>query len=229
MTRGGALRTSEDPFNEEDVRGTEIARFPGEPCSLDDRTPHLTRPGHLPGDLARPYENRQHQGDGLRHGHLLAGSGAGRLWVLAIIGLTVGGALLATADVLTGRGLGEFAGLRRTLAEQGGGVVFIRNPADCISSSSPIDAVARQLHGLGIVVRGAVIRGSSHAEAISIANQVFPHQSLSPHAAAVFTHLGYRNTPLAVVVTPSGEVSAVLNVGGLSVNDLVEALTNAAA
>ena len=55
--------------------------------------------------------------------------------------------------------------------------------------------------GMGVLVFGAVV--------IQVAARAFPHESLSPLATMPLVHLGYLQTPLAMVVDAAGVVVRV--------------------
>ncbi len=119
--------------------------------------------------------------------------------------IALGVTMLAAASVLAIGGRSEFAEIRSALAEQGGGLVFVRNPADCAATASPVDRAALRLLDQGVVVHGAVVRASGAAEAVRVANRRFPHRLVSRGATSSLAHVGYKSTPIAVVVTADGD------------------------
>ena len=126
------------------------------------------------------------------------------------MGVLVFGAVVMSWAVLRAEhGTAEFVALRESVALAGGGVVFVRNAEDCSATAGPVEYVAARLDSLGVDVRGVVLRRGPVDIAVQVASRAFPHEPLSPLATMPLVHLGYLQTPLAMVVDAAGVVVRV--------------------
>ena len=128
---------------------------------------------------------------------------------IALAALALGSALLAAASVLDSRAAADLEALRTDLATKGGGVLFVRHPADCLATTGTVEALATMLTVRGVAVRGAIVRsGSGVDEALAIANETFPHRSISARATTPLYYMGHPRTPIALLVNASGTTVA---------------------
>ena len=148
-----------------------------------------------------------------------------RVRTLAVGTIVVGGLLLSVAHVRAVAGTAEFSALRAAMASGGGGVVFVRNPEDCSATVGPVEFVAARLDSLGVEVRGVVLRRGRVREAVRLAGRAFPHGPISPLATTPLFRLGYRRTPLAMVVDAAGTVVKVEAFDGRPAAVILKSLT----
>lgn len=145
----------------------------------------------------------------------------GRLRLLAVGTLVVGSGLLLAAEVREAAGLAE---LRESMADRGGGVLFIRNAEDCSATAGPVELAAAALEGQGVVVQGVVLKRGPVDAAVQLASEAFPHSTLSLGATLPLAALGHVRTPLAVVVDASGAVVKVEALAGRAVEAIIKSL-----
>lgn len=148
----------------------------------------------------------------------------GRLRLLATGTLVLGGGLLLVAQVREAAGRAELAELRMSMAASGGGVVFVRNAEDCAEAAGPVEFAAAALQEQGIVVQGVVLERGPVDVAVRLASESFPYGTLSPRATLSLAVLGHAQTPLALVVDPSGAVVKVEAFGGHPLAEILESL-----
>lgn len=108
----------------------------------------------------------------------------------------------------------EFATHRQTLAAEGGGVLFVLHPADCVSASLEIAWIADALRSESIPVLGAILRDDVTSTEMTAlldgANKDFPHVAIHRLAVARLAELfGHKRTPLALLVAETGRIVAV--------------------
>lgn len=130
------------------------------------------------------------------------------LRLLAAGAWILGGGLLLVAEIREAAGLAEFAELRASMAGRGG-VVFVRNAEDCAATAGPVEFVAAALQERGVVVQGVILKRGPVDVAVRLASEAFPHRTLSLAATSALAALGFGQTPLAIVVGPSGAVLKV--------------------
>ena len=109
----------------------------------------------------------------------------------------------------------EFQGHITTLADTGGGVLFVTSPAECIRTVEIADSVAESLEPRGITVTGLIVRDGMGAEGVRLvlemANARFPHSLVSARGTASF--LGRTGTPVALRIESSGEIAVLERFG----------------
>ena len=128
---------------------------------------------------------------------------------IALVALVLGSSLLVAASVLDSRATADLNALRSDLAAEGGGVLFVRNPADCLVTQGVVVRLAEMLTERGVEVRGAVVRrGARVHEALTMANEAFLHRSISARATTHLYHMGHHRTPIALLVSASGTTIA---------------------
>ena len=123
----------------------------------------------------------------------------------------------------------DFDEHRQALAEAGGGVLFIMQPKDCGGLAGSLERVGVALADRDISVRGLMMPGrvpQHETQAVlAAANQVFPHFLVRNRTVtALAAWAGIPNTPVALVVDPSGSVAALVSISGLQPAVLVERL-----
>lgn len=136
---------------------------------------------------------------------LLLGRVLGRLRLLAVSTLVLGGILLVGREIRERSGLAEFAELRGSLAGRGG-VVFVRYAEDCAATAGAVEYAAAALQEQGVVVQGVILERGPVEVAVRIASEAFPHRSMSLRAAAALGALGSFQTPFAMVIDTSGTI-----------------------
>lgn len=143
---------------------------------------------------------------------------------LLAVGLwVIGGSLLLAAEVREARGLAELRELRASMAGRGG-VVFVRNAEDCAATAGPVELAAAALQERGVAVQGVILKRGPVDVAVQLASEAFPHRTLSLEAGSAMAALGLGQTPLAIVVGPSGAVVKVETLAGRSSSAILESL-----
>lgn len=105
----------------------------------------------------------------------------------------------------------DFHAHREALASNGGGMLFIAQPMDCLATAEAAQLMATGLRAHGIPARGLVI-GDGFAptdlEAIlQAANTRFPHFVVTARTVTTFAALsGFAATPIALLVDSKGRV-----------------------
>lgn len=144
---------------------------------------------------------------------------------IALAALALGSVFLVAASILDSRAIADLEALRNNLADEGGGVLFVRNPVDCLATAGTVEALAKMLTDRGVTVRGVIIRrGSRVDEALAAANETFPHRSISARATAPLYYMGHPRTPIALLVNASGTTVASIPIGDETRLRLADAL-----
>lgn len=134
--------------------------------------------------------------------------------------LSLHGALvLAVGLLVAGRILNlhahrQLAHQRGLIAAEGGGVVIVSQPRDCIETANITRLIASRLTDHSIPARGLILRGRAGQavmdEAMKVGNARFPHTSVSRRTfAALLRSTGYDTTPLALVVDSEGRITGL--------------------
>lgn len=110
------------------------------------------------------------------------------------------------------------------MAASGGGVVFVRNAADCGALAGPVEFMAAHFLAKGVEVRGVVLRRGPVKAAVEVANRSFPNEAISAYATTPLVGLGHTQTPVALVVDAHGKVVKVETVHGRPIARVVKSL-----
>lgn len=111
-------------------------------------------------------------------------------------------------DKVAGR---DFQEHRNALATQGGGMLFIAQPMDCITTAESAEQIASELRARGVAARGLVIKDGFVSKDLTVimeaANARFPHFAVHRRTVAAFANVtGFGTTPIALLVDSEGRI-----------------------
>lgn len=129
-----------------------------------------------------------------------------------VLALTVG--MFIAVRMADSRASSELVEHLESISADGGGVLLVSQPRDCIEFSTISGRIAESLEDHQVPVRGLIIGGRVSAatleEAMRIANSRFPHSVVGRRTAAVALRAtGFDTTPVALVVDSAGRITAI--------------------
>lgn len=135
-------------------------------------------------------------------------------WKAVLLVLASG--LLAVNEAAEHVAAASFANHTRVIAEAGGGVLFVFQPADCVATAETVTAAAQIIQSRGFIMKGLVIRAGVTADAmrtiVQAASLRFPHEPIAIGTAKRVVDL--TGTPVALAVTSDGRIVSVEHITG---------------
>ena len=137
-----------------------------------------------------------------------------RQWKAAL--LVIASGILAANEAGEHWAASSFAAHVRAIADSGGGVLFVFQPADCVATAEIVAAAARTIRSRGVAMKGLIIRAGVTSDTmrtiLGAANLRFPHEPIAIGTARRIIEL--TGTPVAIAITPDGRVVVVKHITG---------------